>query len=373
MKSCAVTVVILFTFLPACTHFLKLGAASSHARLSENRALAQWPIWQGFCTKAVDYTGQIETYVNDNFGFRAAAIKFYSAASVRLGLVGPAVRGKTSGWYFLSSSQIWLSYKGNTGFTVQDIDLWMQNLSAFKNAVVKDGARFAAIIAPNKARVYPEHAPKSYGAASPRRFVNGLYNHPKANLIGLYNIQPRLLRVKRASAAYYKTDTHWTETGAYEGYAAALEQMNRGDDVFPVLEKNQRKKSIYKDYSGDLAALLGRKGEITETALVFKAPPMPTFTKTIIDEMAGMDGWAGTIYSNGAAQGVTLVIIGDSFADSMVSYFKHSFDKIVQLKRSDGSMHIQFDAEKILDLRPDAVLFITVERNAERWQGYLHR
>jgi len=361
------------TIIPGSVHVFRVLSGKAGLTLNENRYLTEWPK-PSEVDGPVAYTQGVEAYINDNFGLRAEAVKFYSRVYAKFGTSGPVVKGNSPGWFFLQDAWVWRSYQGNATFTDTTINRWLEALSELKIESEKSGAVFAAIIPPNKVRIYPEVAPARYGQPSPRRFVNFLYQHPQANDLGLRNIEPMLLQVKAQHPVYYKTDTHWTSTGAYEGYFAVMNVFNEKGNRFPILEKQALVEVSKKDYSGDLAKLMGQKDVITEAISMQSAPSTPQkFVKTVLNKTPEMSGWRVTIHTNqGQANhvqdGTTLVIIGDSFSNAPLSYFKHSFDTVVHMQRIEV-FNTKFALNNLRIYKPDAVLFVAVERNAEQWIG----
>jgi len=309
------------------------------------------------------YTHSISAYVNDNFGGRVPAVRLRNKLSFKLGMGSDLViQGRTPGWYFFDEIVVWESYQGRMVFDDKDVEKWVRSVARLQKKVTNEGAVFAAIIPPDKARIYSEHAPSQYGLPGTNRFISSLYAHPDSRASGLLNVEKHMFDAKQNGLVYFRTDTHWTHRGAYQAYLKVMDGFSQSGGSFPVIREVKLIRENIREFSGDLVNLLGLSGTITE-ALDDIHPPKPKlgFSETTEEDTAlERDGWRTLVQSNGKENGTTLIIIGDSFSHKMMPFFQHSFDKIVLMHHRNGD----FDVETALAYQPDAVLFAPVERSA---------
>lgn len=367
IRAMAIMLIFGLTLWPAGLQLTRMITGQSGVSMGENRALKDWPKWAEVDNDMAKYTANISSFLNDHFGGRAQAIRIRNKLFRIIGDNSVSVvEGRTRGWYFLNDGVLWESFTGRLSYSDDDIEDWLLSLDRLQNAAQNNGAVFAAIIPPDKPRMYPRHVPEKYEAPSDRRFVSALLAHPKSGESGLIDIESALRRAKQEGAIYSKTDTHWTGRGAYAAYGAVMEAFNVSGNVsgasFPILMPEQLVHKDQVEFSGDLAQLMGLKGQVSEILDDVATPnPVLEFTvKVLNDTGVKQPSWQARSYTNEREEGRTLVIIGDSFSNVLIPFFKHSFDKVIFMHHRMG----KFDLEAVAEYDPDAILFAPVERTA---------
>lgn len=133
------------------------------------------------------------------------------------------------------------------------------------------GTTFLWVVPPNTPTIYPESMPKRFkpvGAQSKREQLGAVL--AARNERDFLDLTPALLRAKKTNKlrVYRKTDTHWTALGAFAAYQEIMQRMA---DVRPELSKQLAPAAIdtytlavVPGFSGDLAAMLGLQGDLTE-------------------------------------------------------------------------------------------------------------
>lgn len=363
IRASALALIIGLTLLPAGLQLTHIISGQSGDTLEENRALEDWPQWAEADNNLASFTANISGFLNDHFGGRAQAIRVRNKLFRLVGDSSVSVlQGQTQGWYFLNDGMLWESYSGRLAFSDQDVETWLSSLRRLQTAAQNEGAVFAAIIPPDKARIYPKHAPARYKAPSDRRFVSALFASARSGRYGLLDIEPAILRAKQDGPVFFKTDTHWTSRGAFQAYDDVMAYYNANGAQFDTLKREDVKQVERLDFSGDLAQLMGLKGQAIESFTDEMPPKKPIeFREQILEDSTALNAnWRTHVYQNDVTDGKTLVIVGDSFSNVLIPFFKHSFDHIVVIHHRMGN----FDLETALSYDPDAVLFAPVERTA---------
>lgn len=271
------------------------------------------------------------------------------------------------------------------GFFVQLIDDWTGKnvLSAagktkIKNAVSEkvsflnsnaDGAKLVYLIVPDQMFVYPETVPERYvrtdkpetrkeqfadAAREAGAIVLDLYDVMTAHRDDTYKI-------------YHKTDSHWTDYGAYLGYAALMETIAADfPDAAPLpIEGNFR---FYKQVvtAGDMMTHLEIPNRLLSENCTFvewlndlpNNPPLYMDGKNELDFTPVRDGQK---IVNPNAEGKTLpraMIIRDSFSTNLFGYVNQSFAEISWRPMWDYS----FSKVEISRFDPDYVIYIVGEK-----------
>jgi hypothetical protein len=124
------------------------------------------------------------------------------------------------------------------------------------------------VIVPEKFSVYPEYLPDHVRPVSPDapldRIVAALARHTRSS--ASWTWRPALRTAKPRGRLYYKSDSHWTVTGAlvgYEGLAPALAAALPGWAPAPPPPLERYTVPAHR-HSGDLARMLGLPREFRE-------------------------------------------------------------------------------------------------------------
>lgn len=113
-------------------------------------------------------------------------------------------------------------------------------------------------------------------------------------------------------------------------------------------------------HSGDLAGIAGLKNVLKQTLEVRN---VPYIALTQIDDARDniTQARAYRITRSSSDVKTRVVLIGDSFVEAIIRPFHHSFDEIIRVNHLGG----EFDFPALLDLEPDVIVFMPVEREAE--------
>ncbi|MFD0858673.1 alginate O-acetyltransferase AlgX-related protein [Roseovarius aquimarinus] len=231
------------------------------------------------------------------------------------------------------------------------------------------GARFLAVIAPNKHSVYPEMLPEDVAPAA-RTVTDDLLE--AAGDVPLLDLRPVLRAAKTETQAYLKTDTHWTRAGAAASYEAVMDRLGAravAYDLTPVPAP-----------AGDLARLLKMGGFYPEDAetdyLIDFAEPPGTCTVDIglvsgkesaclpapYPEQSVMEKVMRAARTPQAPNPQTVLMLCDSFCSVSSPLFNASFEEVYRV-------HWKFIDDAALErhlarIAPNIVILQMVERDA---------
>lgn len=344
---------VIITFVPSVGHLVTTKESTSNV---ENRYLAKFP------TKAegvTDFTQQIDYYLNDHFGFRQLAIRAERKIKRIWGDGETSVYNGIEGWLFWSESTIWDSYLGRSDFSKGHLESLADLLSNLRSVSNDNGVAFAATIVPNKTSVYTEFVPKRFGEKSPRNFYDYFLQHLEIDGLNFVDVKQRLVNLKSQNQVYFKTDTHWTFRGAYEGYRALVDSLKLQEPSLDILYEQDLKKEFRQKFSGDLSGFDGVV--VSEDVLDITEPRVEGFERQVIAESASHKDLSTIVYERPMNTGRSIVIVGDSFSKYYLSFFKRDFDRIVFIHHKLGD----FSIDEVFDYNPDFVVFSPVERYAE--------
>ncbi|MGB3455022.1 MAG: hypothetical protein WBG08_00815 [Litorimonas sp.] len=362
VRNIAVLIVLALFTLPAVGFVAGLAGGGERVSETERRRLAEVPRFDG---DARAYTSAFDTYLEDSFGFRMLLIRTARKVRDNLGEDPPSVVTGKEGWLFLGNNPYRDEFEGQGLWDDAQVEAWVSGLSEMRAALAERNIPFAAYIAVDKARVYPEFLPDDW-TESPRRFRAAVHAHPEAAETDLIDAERYLRDAKaRGVKVFYKRDSHWTPDGTLDLAHALLEQLDpwgtrpRHSPAPPRLQSPERLL--------DLEGLAGFAETSEPLAMMIDRPPaqdgflqIDTPDAETPKERRNFPTWrmAGTP----EAPAGRLVVVGDSFSDAVMEHLRVSYAEIVRLHH--GAHVFDVSLEEILSERPDAVLFATAERQA---------
>ena len=154
-------------------------------------------------------TGTFEKQLDKNMPSRAEIIA--TANSIRytiLGGTGDQVRNGKDGWLYLTEE---LSYEATASANLRARADLLGNASKALEAI---GVKLVVALIPDKARVAAHHLQSGkYPDYNQERYRDALSELHKRNVTAV-DLLPALTEASRVTDTYYRTDTHWNQTGA---------------------------------------------------------------------------------------------------------------------------------------------------------------
>lgn len=200
------------------------------------------------------------------------------------------------------------------------------------------GSCCLTLICPEKSCIYEEFLPDGY-KISPSRFSFQLSNEYDNVLYGLLNSQAD----KSEADLYPKTDTHFTEYGAFHVVLQCLKAMK-------VEYKPLHPEWIIRAVAGDLGAVLEPK--ISSAGWFLKNRP-----KMGVVENGLRNRGRAAIYDNAHGNSRRLLLYGDSFSGGhLARIFAYFFSQVIFVHT--GSM----DYELLERVEPDYIVMEYAER-----------
>lgn len=150
------------------------------------------------------------------------------------------------------------------------------------------------------------------------------------------------LSLKTGNDYYFKTDHHWTTYGAYAGYSSLVNAM--GERQFPQSNFTYRtiskpfygtlySKAVWSGCTPDKFILPYYKGSLNITQQVLDKTYKGLYREEYLDKKDKYSVYLGgnqavTVIRNPSASGGKLLVIKDSFANSMMPYLELNFSEI---------------------------------------------
>lgn len=362
IRNIAVIGLLTAFLVPAVGFAVNVVRGSDGVSTTERRVLAKMPSLQ---RDVRSFTTEFDSFLEDNFGFRMLMIQAARKIRDNLGENPPQVTVGQDGWLFLGSNAYRDEFEGNGLWDETHVQTWIDSFSEIKATLAAEDIPFAAFVAVDKARAYPEKTPVEW-EESDRRFRTSLHRHPDVQKTGLIDVEPLVQSAKeRGKQTFYLGDTHWTSDGTYDVAMAVMDAIDPSFDRARFLPNppvpHPAKRVL------DLEGMSGFETSQEPTHVMIKfPPPRPGFytSITLRDDGTPDPGQFSTIRILGTVEAPKgrLVIVGDSFGDVMVGHLRPSYSEIIRIHH--GAHFRNVDLDEVLAYKPDAVLFATAERQA---------
>ena len=311
---------------------------------AENRTLASYEPLFNAGVFNYKYGIAFESFISDHFRGRDFLIKQYQRLKMidRQDGNDKVLVGK-NGWLFYKEHNSLKNYANADMFTDEQLARIGEKLSALNSWCEKNKTRLYLIIAPDKNRIYGEHMrmvrklrPDSESRA--QQLVDHLSRNTKVKTLYL---RDALLAAKSNTneLLYYKLDTHWTRLGAYYGYMAIINFINKDIPVNPaVIEENVKygfEDDIYRQYpefrigekyetKPDLLRMFPEYGLQEQNVCVFPRPKIAFNRIAIPREQSYETAFA----TENKAEKYNVSVYCDSFCGGLLPYLSGSFKSV---------------------------------------------
>jgi alginate O-acetyltransferase complex protein AlgJ len=326
---------------------------------NENRRLAEMPSIPKSFKDAQKYSDRWLNFFRDHFGLRNTLI--HSVAVTRFQGLGSDTDGNViigkDGWLFYrpDGDQNLIAYRGLNPFSDDELNVWQELLEKRNAFLASRGIPLLVVVPPDKQTIYPEYLPPEFHRLRPQSRLDQLIDRLRQthSPVRLIDLRPALLAAKPTALLYYRTDTHWNDSGSYVGYRAIIPFVQQ------LLPRWHIVPQTYADFYrtpphleiGDLAKMIDMPDQYPdpEFSLIRKIPF--TMPPTLADRNEST-----TTDSHDPAK-PRLVFYHDSFALGLAQMLGPHFGRVVY------ACYYGMDSSQILPEKPDLVIDEFLERN----------
>lgn len=301
---------------------------------SENRVLAKKPKFSFEEVSSGRFTSNFEKYVSDQIALRDLWINIKSSAEKLIGK-------KDNNGVYLGSDGYLLQMFSKPNMSIIDGNIAEINTFAEENPDIKT----YFMLVPNSVKVLESKLPEY---ASPENQLDYIENIGKAinkniDFIDSYDV----LASKKDEYIYYKTDHHWTTLGAYYAYEKLGSEMGfapHGQDYYDIKKVTDSfygtlySKSGFRNVDSDSIELYTPK-ENEDVKLRYYDNNKSEDSIYKMDNLNKKDKY--TVFLDGnhslikistsSKSGKKLVIIKDSYANSLVPFLTAHYSEIYMI------------------------------------------
>ncbi len=305
---------------------------------NENRYLAEFPSASLEKIKSGEYMSGLESYLADHFPFRDFFMGIKTKAEMCAG------KKEINGIYMADDGYLIEEYK-----KPENTERIGKILGSFAKELEGQNVDIRLMLVPTAVYVYgeklPGHAPGradvSAGGRSQMETAEAIYE-----ISGIQSVDccGELFVYKEKGELYYKTDHHWTTLGAYAGYTAYCREM--GMDAVSLDEMEAQ--VVTEDFRGTVYSKAGDYGRKGDAITIYRNPADQLtveyadtgetsdslYNLEYVDEKDKYSLFLDNLHSlveitnENAVSDRELVLVKDSYANSMVPFLAHHFKKI---------------------------------------------
>lgn len=297
---------------------------------NENRYLAEFPSVSLEKIKSGEYMSELESYLADHFPFRDFFMGVKTKAEMSAG------KREINGIYIAKDGYLIEEYE-----KPENTERIGKILGSFAKELEGQEVDVRLMLVPTAVCIYEEKLPEYAPVRDQMETAEIIY--------GISGIKPvdcskDLLAYKAKGELYYKTDHHWTTLGAYAGYTAYCRE--KGMDAVSLEEMTAQ--TAAEDFRGTVYSKAGDYGREGDPITIYTNPAdkltveyMDTGETTeslynleYAEEKDKYSLFLDNLHSlieitnENADSGRELVLIKDSYANSMVPFLVRHYKKI---------------------------------------------
>ncbi len=358
-KTVIVALFLATIFLPL---FVTISGVNLYPSFIENRRLASFPAEDLRNLRIVSFAKGLESFINDNFGFRPYLISLINSMKYSMfGVSGNrnVLVGK-DGFIFLGWRHLDISdYRFTNRLDEELLRNWTEAMEERRQWLAGGNAKFYFLPVSNKGTIYPHKLPGWIERVGKNSRLDQLIDYMRLNsAVDVIDVRPALQKATKKRQTYYKKDTHWNHYGAFAAAQTVIERLSHS---FPQLEPasiSDHRKSYESKAPMNSGVLLG----VPFTGKNWELEPINGWTSK--KEIRPLLKGEMKVYTRDDPKAPSLVMYGDSFTSYMERFLAEHFRRAVfcNIWEFFPTANEQFPLEIIDREKPDIVIYQRVER-----------
>ncbi len=332
----------------------------------ENRILAQMPVCEP--GRIFTFSSDFERFFGDRFGLRRVLIRLnnrFEMHILRISPLGEKVMVGKNRWLFYSYREVLSDIACTRPLSADDLEQLRLSLEAVRDSLLKKGARFYVLIAPNKHSIYPEHLPPRARRVGDFSRLDQLESHLRRHSdLVLIDVRETFMEAKQQGQTplYHRTDTHWNDYGAFLAQDRLMAAIRYDFPQIDPLHLENFTFERVREPGGDLAEVLALADELDEE-VVHLVPKQASLSREApLEDRPGYTRhpqFPPLVCEHDAEGLPRALILRDSFGNALIPYLSEYFSRSVFVWSPFLTPEI------IAGEKPDLVILELVERNLE--------
>ncbi len=300
---------------------------------NENRYLAKFPSFSARTLLSGEYTESLGDWLADHFPQRDFFVGLKSGVEIASG------RKEINHVYVAQDDYLIESYA-----KPQNTERITDTLVSFYDKIDTRKVDVDLMLVPTAVTIYNDKLPAHAPLSDQTKTASAIYD---ACGIPAVDCTDRLFEGTARGQLYYRTDHHWTTLGAYCGYLAYCDAKK----MTPVSLESLTAQTVTETFAGTLYSKVNDYSHPKDTITIYTNPAddlTVTYVDTgeVTDSLYNLDYAAEkdkyslflnnihplvVIENSTAASQDALMLIKDSYANSMVPFLTHHYKKIYVL------------------------------------------
>lgn len=365
-RICDIFITVLFCIFVGGFTLLHIVTPDKEYSERENRVLQEFPDFSFESLFSGDFTSDMTKYLSDQFPARDLFVSI-KANSEKL-----ALRMENGGIIFGEDCLTARLDKPD----LENLDVNITSADKFAAALEKEGISCIFAPAPRRVDVCIDDLPASYGDKAQNELWNIIDSYADS-FSGTFvsGLCGRLRSLNSlGDEVYYRTDHHWTSLGAYYAYDILYSCLP--EDIADPIKKSRlkdfRKETVTKDFYGTSYSSSGASWVTPDSIDLYRFEGDDTIPVTVVDTgevykglyrkefLKVRDKYSVFLGENagrvdiGYGDRPTIVVIKDSFAQSLVPFFAEKYNVImIDPRYYSGSIY-----RAVIEEKPDAVIIL---------------
>ncbi len=338
---------------------------------TEKRSLATFPSPPANVPQVRQFFSDVDSYLDDHFGFREWMVYRYQREIRKrfadVGTLTKVMKGADN-WYFFTGDGMLEDFTGRDLLSKNELSKWMEDFRAKRQWLENQSIRYLFIVPPNKITIYGELLGEPWVSKKGRTRLSQIKNAlEKSDYASFLDVSPSLILQKDNESLFFKSDTHWTDYGAYLGYlsiADKIDSMFEGSRFkrgFTFSKTLTRRCDKGESNCGDLTNMVLDFEPFEESFKVVDKHSSCTNDQDYDYQLSGIDMSALDPYIAKTCSTGTLkaIIFRDSFFRAVEPYLSENFKEVIYLWKDYDQKNVE---ELISTFKPD----IVIEEKGER-------
>lgn len=270
MKTCVfhkITVILVFVLMITAPVFC-MNRQRNKVSPTENRYLSNFPaIFMDDGSFTPQLREKLYSWFKDNLGFRVNMVALTSWIKFHLLHLSPsqAVEIGKDGWYFYTNdSNMKIVSQQYPGFNERELSRICAQQKRIQEKLRRQNIDYVLVLPPSKVSIYPEKiASGNYTVCDTPVDMLADYLETHSDL-KVVRLKQALLKAKntKKELLYFKTDTHWSQYGAYIAYCEIIDKLNKWKIVDSIPAEFVFAKGTF--IKGEFGGMMGNPSLISE-------------------------------------------------------------------------------------------------------------
>lgn len=361
---------LLVLFAPMVSHFFGF-FDSDYIIMTERRKPAKKPRLPGKFSAIGQYFTDMESYLNDHFGFRSWLVTANNILKLKFGVSGSklVLMGKKNWMYYTRLDAI-NQYRGINRFSTREIKNFLKIFKNRETYLKRSGIPFIIFAAPIKPSIYPEFLPLWAKKVAPSR-MDQLINENRDYGLEVIDPRPELTDLSVTDKSlYFQTDMHWNYKGAFIGYRILMKEIKKHFHRVKVLKESDIIFTNKKRKGLGLAKLMNIVAFTKEDNFYSIKFSFPSNIKNIREiknnkyvkaNQSDIQVYPYYVYvvKTRLKNTPRVLMVRDSYSNAMVPFLNQTFREIIYVHHEN----MKFDYSLIEKFKPDLVVYQFLERH----------